>query len=441
MIATTQAPRKLALYGVIVSTTILAIALLAMAFTTGPTEAQSKTYKDPQPCGQGQGAKVTDSPVDQITTGKIALFDAYWDLNTETINNNLCPPSVTEAEEVDDDGNKTVTTTRASANIDIAKTVIHVTDDYKATVVADNAGADQISLAEYPFLRVALDLIGPNGEDLPVPLGTQVYWLRLDDPDTTDVDETSNLVLGFSTALFDEQYWETRDGKKAFQYLYASERDDIYEEHGPHFFAFGAPQASNSVQTKPIWSSVDAHVNEMELDAGEKFQPVQWVFTEPGTHHIQVNVNGQVRQEPPQNAGSDWARVHPEEKTSNSQVRTYTFQSGPLNFNQQPMFQVERSVTENAASGTNVGVPVSVVGGNDGDTLTYGLSGRGSSHFDVVGVPGGGAQVTVASGALLDYEAQATYDLVLESATARTTRATSTRRLTAPWPSKSTWKT
>ena len=94
-------------------------------------------------------------------------------------------------------------------------------------------------------------------------------------------------------------------------------------------------------------------------------------------------------------------------------MRLYTIQSGPLNFNDQPMFQVERSVAENSAAGVKVGAPVPVANGDDGDTLAYGLTGKGSSLFDVAGAPGGGAQVTVAAGALLDYETKSTYDLVL----------------------------
>ena len=411
MIATiTKAPKRFTLYAAGFALSAFVIALLVATFATGPAQAQSKTYPAPQPCGQGH-AKVSDPPVDEITTGEIALFDAYWDLATETINNNLCPPKMVTKTVSDPLAGDTVTMARENANIDIAKTVIHVEDKHKVTVVAGTAGPGQISVDEYPFLREGIELdVNGNPEN-----GTQVYWLRLDDPDTTDVDETSDLVLGFSTALFDDLYWETRGENKPFQYLYASERDDIVEVHGPHFFAFGAPKANDGAHQEAIWSSVDAHVNEMQMDAGEKFHAVQWVFTEPGTHHIQANINGQVRQEAGGTGGkwAGWEKIHPEEKTSSSQVRTYTIQSGPLNFNEQPMFQVERSVTENAPSSTNVGAPVAVTGGNDGDTLTYELSGKGNSHFSVAGTPGGDAQVTVAAGAMLDYETRPSYDLVL----------------------------
>ena len=197
----------------------------------------------------------------------------------------------------------------------------------------------------------------------------------------------------------------------AIQYEYESERDDIYEVHGPHFFAFEAPKKNNGIHARPIWSSVDADVNQVDMGPGKR-KNLQWIFTEAGTHHIQVHVKGHVRQNPPQDAPKDWEKISPNEKTVSSEVRLYTIQAGPLNFNKQPMFQVERSVAENSPSGTKVGDPVAVAMGDDGDTLTYGLKGKGSSHFSVAAVPGG-AQITVATGAMLDYETMPVYDLTL----------------------------
>ncbi len=403
-------PRHIKLAGAMLAIAALVITLLAVNFAAGPAQAQSKTYPDPQPCGQGH-AKVPGNPVDQITTGEIAFFDAYWHIKTKTINNNLCPPAITEQD--DGLGNKTIT--RTDAKIDIAKSVIHVTDTHKVTVINSSAAGynpnavsgPTIDLAEYRFLAKGLGL----GANEAPEAGTQVYWLRLDDPDTDDEDETSDLVLGFSTKLFESKYWESRSGNKPFYYEFESERDNIFEVHGPHFFAFAAPRANNGVQNKAIWDSYDPDTNQMQMEAGVEFQGVQWVFTEPGTHHIQVHAVGHVN-ENVTGASDDWKQNLPEEKTVTSEVRTYTIQSGPLSFNQQPMFQVERSVAENSPAGVKVGDPVMVTGGDDGDTLTYGLRGKGSSHFEVASVSGG-AQVTVARGARLDYETRPTYDLVL----------------------------
>ena len=410
----TNAPRRFTLYAAILAVAALVITLMALTFATDPASAQSKTYPDPQPCGQGQ-AKVAENVANQITSGEIALFDAYWDIPTRTINNNLCPPEMLQTTQSDALGNETVTVTRSDAKIDIAKTVIHVTDDYKVAVVNSNA-ADYdpsavsgpiIDVAEYPSLGKGLGL----GENEAPEAGTEVYWLQLDDPDTVTEDETSDLVLGFSTALFESKYWEARGNNKPFYYEFESERDNIFEVHGPHFFAFDAPMAGDRPQKEAVWDTYEADFRQVQMDPGER-RNLQWIFTEPGTHHIQVHVVGHVN-ETPSDPSDAWEENPPEEKTVTSEVRVYTIQTGPLHFNEQPMFQVERSVTENSPSGVKVGAPVPVAGGDDGDTLTYGLSGKGSSHFRVASEPGGGAQITVAPGALLDYETQPTYDLVL----------------------------
>lgn len=365
-----NAPKQLKLYGAMLAMAALAIALLAVAVATGPAQAQSKTYPNPQPCGQGH-ADVSKKPATKITTGKIVFFDAYWDIHTKTINNNLCPPSLTE----EDDGLGGKTLVRDDVKIDIARTVIHVTDDYKVEVVANNPDADQISLAEYPFLREGLGL-GAN--EAPA-AGTEVYWLRLDDPDTTNENEESALALGFSTALFEAKYWESRNGKKPFQYEFESERDDIEEVHGPHFFAFEAPLANNGVQQDAIWDSYDGDENQLGMDAGEKFHKLQWVFTEPGSHHIEVHIKGHVNPDLT-GASNDWKENLPEEKTVTSEVRTYTIQTGALTFHDQPIFfGGNRSVATDAAAGTFV----------SGEIPLWDVDGR-NIKFEVLNYPYGG---------------------------------------------------
>ncbi len=80
--------------------------------------------------------------------------------------------------------------------------------------------------------------------------------------------------------------------------------------------------------------------------------------------------------------------------------------------NTDPMFFVTRSIAEHSASGTSVGDPVGVKDPNSGDTLTFSLTGTGSDQFTASSVSGG-AQIAVASGAILDYETESVYDLVL----------------------------
>ena len=66
-----------------------------------------------------------------------------------------------------------------------------------------------------------------------------------------------------------------------------------------------------------------------------------------------------------------------------------------------------RSVEENSLAGTNVGEPVTATD-REGDTLTYSLSGSDSFSIDANG------QITVASGANLDYETKSIYRVTVE---------------------------
>ena len=78
--------------------------------------------------------------------------------------------------------------------------------------------------------------------------------------------------------------------------------------------------------------------------------------------------------------------------------------------NNEPQFGAEsdsRSVDENAAAGTNVG-NVIVATDLDGDTLTYALTGSAAFVIDV-----SSGQISVASGAVLDHETQASYSLTI----------------------------
>ncbi|MYC38675.1 MAG: hypothetical protein F4X66_17445, partial [Chloroflexi bacterium] len=65
-----------------------------------------------------------------------------------------------------------------------------------------------------------------------------------------------------------------------------------------------------------------------------------------------------------------------------------------------------RSVDENTPAGTSVGAPV-VATDDDGDTLTYSLTGSDAFTIDASG------QITVASGADLDYETQASHKVTV----------------------------
>ena len=80
--------------------------------------------------------------------------------------------------------------------------------------------------------------------------------------------------------------------------------------------------------------------------------------------------------------------------------------------NVNPKFFVERSIAEDAASGTLVGQPVRVKEPDVGNTLTFNLTGDGAADFTVSAV-NGDAQIAVGPFSL-DYESIASYDLTLE---------------------------
>ena len=107
----------------------------------------------------------------------------------------------------------TVTTRSTSpSGIDIEEAIMHVQNEpYQVDVVATNAEATggQLSLEEYPDVRKGHFTLGKTD---PVPEGTKVWWLRLDDPDTgtetNPVDETSDLSPG----LLHCSCWTTSTG-------------------------------------------------------------------------------------------------------------------------------------------------------------------------------------------------------------------------------------
>ena len=90
--------------------------------------------------------------------------------------------------------------------------------------------------------------------------------------------------------------------------------------------------------------------------------------------------------------------------------------------NRAPVFSegesATRSVAENAA-GANVGSPVSATDRDQGDTLTYTLSGADAASFDIVSTSG-----QIRTSATLDYETKASY-VVTVTATDRSLAADS----------------
>ena len=254
--------------------------------------------------------------------------------------------------------------------------------------------------------------------------GQTVWWLKVDDESTPNVDEDSALAMGFSAALFDSDYWylegDTDDGAKPLQYEFEVIREPgIPVDEQGHVFAFDDSPAPTEGEDagikKAYWDSSEVDANALPLYPGD-YHHFQWAFTKPGTYVISVQLKGHVRQENPHLPGDEgydenWKPIS-EDYVVTSEVRQYVFQIGPLTLNHQPGFIVERSVDENSAADTPVGDPVAVHRG-DHDTLTYSLSGAGHSLFSVEADEDGNAQIKVAENARLDHELRKSYRLTL----------------------------
>ena len=412
MSAITNASIPLKLLGSVLTLALIAAVAVAVTLTAGPTQAQNatNTYADPQPCGPGAATAFQPEP-HEIHEGHYALFDAYWQWtssenldNTGILHTNTCPPLVTRTTQVnpETEEEETVTTLTASG-IDIDEAIFHVLDEYKATVVSSasqNPSGVEISTAEYVKLA---DYAAA---------GSQVWWLRLDDPDT-DADETSDLTLGFSTKRFDDQYWgDAEDGSPPLRYKYELQRyPGISPSDHPHFLAYRAPKSNNG-EAELVWDSARADVEDLLMEPGE-LEDLQWVFTKPGTYVLSVHLQGWVRQTRPDDAERDWARISGN-VTETSEVKRYVIQVGTeLDENEPPVFGVNLTVPENSPADTLVGAPIPIFEG-EADTFYYSLSGDGHEHFALEPATNPHAvQIKVAAGANLDYETKSTYELTL----------------------------
>ena len=421
MQAIAATPKKIALYAAALALAALVVTVLAASFATGSAQAQESgnTAQPPTPCGVNAG-KVPEHPDEEFSEGHVALFDAYWDRTTQTLNMNLCPPLAEHTIVTDPLGQVTgIITGRTASNIDINQTVFHAGEDFAHTVTA----ADK---AKYPFL--------PK-------VGTKVWWLEQDDPIAEAAEpageEEPELVLGLSAGLLKEADWyrPSLDGDttlKPLQYEFEAERDN--EGNVLPFVVF-----ENDSKT-PIWDSRDADTNSIEIDPGE-YRHYNWVFfpkaDQSHTYVLEVHLKGHVRTLPAQGitpAGwkpLTWPKgengeqlpydrtsllMDEIEKTVTSEVKHYTVHVGPLHINEQPRFGAYGKVTAGAAAGTVV-VPNISVYGVDGDTLYYKLEGEGADNFKVVeGMLGSwlSVNIAVAENASLTAGDPAYYDLQLK---------------------------
>ena len=449
---------------------VAAVMLLAGSFTTSAAQAQggntggstgsnTSPWPDPQPCGPGAATAFQPEP-HEVTTGHFALFDSYEyieaalpdDANQapspSVLRTNTCPPKVTITKTDDGRGNVTVTTTRKRSNIDIDEAIFHVLHKHKATVV-DSSKPDHvpgavtgptIDLKEYPDV----------GEGASV--GDEVWWLRLDDPDTV-ADEKSDMSLGFSTALLPKKHWlnstdlDPKGSSQGLRYIFEVERFPGSDSGNPrHFYVYEAPKAGNETQEDPVWNSTRVHFPEevVQMNPGEH-KDLQWVFTEEGTYLISVHIRGYVRQVNPDGAAdpeyAEWKRISGN-VTETSEVKQYTIQVGdPLVEMEPPTFGVNPSVPENSPPGTKVGDPIPVYN-SEAETLEYKLTGKGSDHFKPVGATNPHTvQIVVKEEPAWTTRHRLPTTSPSRLPTTWTTRTTGTLRWTTSWWSGSIWKT
>ena len=187
------------------------------------------------------------------------------------------------------------------------------------------------------------------------------------------------------------------------------------------FFVFHVENGELDV----MWRTDEADTNAYGITPGT-YDHAYWAFTKPGTYVFHVQAKGYPNHNLPGDAISDATTV-------TSEVRRYTFHVGDLTVNQDPIFEVTRSVPENTVFGNNVGDPI-CVNDIDDDTLCFNLHGHGAhENFIIHGSPDPNnkcgsftavnrsaatgpicAQIHVKIGASLDYETTASYDLELE---------------------------
>ena len=423
-------PTKTILYGAALTAVALVIALLAVSFATGSAQADGHssstdsgntdsdinldTYDDPQPCGPGAGAESMEEP-HKISSGHYALFDAYWRTTKKGnqgldgpgvgyLHTNLCPPEM-----VSDDFTGDLTRSARTGGMDVDEIIMHVLDTHTTTVATTTAEATdgQLSLEEYPAVGEAVEP------------GHRVWWLQLDDPRTTGKNEKSDLSVGFSTLLLDDEDWYREDDQgnplKPLRYKFEVERHPTNPTDVPHFFAYEAPDIraeSPETGVKLVWDSTKAGQGEMLMDPGE-FRALQWVFTKPGTYLLWVHLLGDVKKHPQREAWKDISV----NKTETSEVYRYTFQVGSeLDETEPPIFGASRSVLENSPGGVNVGDPIPVYNA-EAPVLYYELTGKGHSNFELASSTSSAphaVQIVMAEGANLDYETDSTtYELNL----------------------------
>ena len=343
----------------------------------------------PTPPQQTEPDSCSDSPAQVVSSGRYALLDVYWDPTDKYLVNNPCPPAVTH--------NADETVTRIASNIDIGRTIMHVSGDSNLTPRA-NSDADY---AKWPFLypnAVDNDDNGTvEGSEIGEPYSTNVWALHDCSHDADPPPTEHDLCIGVSAGLLRASDWRHIDFE-----MESVRQPSIAPQDRGQAFVFYKYDDVPLGEEQVLWGTRDPSDTGIDIAPGEYLHP-RWAFTQPGTYRFQVHVNGVV------DSRSTITRA----TSVTSEVSTYTFYVGPLTLNQAPVFGIERAVPENSAAGVAAGRPAPVLDEDAGDTHTFNLTGGGADKF-TLSATGDGVQIVVADGAVLNYEDRQSYDLTLQ---------------------------
>ncbi len=286
----THAPRHYILIGTILALAALAIVLLlasgsgASARTTasdlaapgsGLLPQQDEPQTEPEACAT--------NPAEVVVMGSVALFDVYWDPETETLNNNPCPPAVVHTDHVDPDTEQTTEiTTRSPSDVDIGHTVVHLRHQVaRRTLVAKRDGQ------EVQASELAVDPDGPLwGAYPPGEENKQVWFLPVFATEEEEHAHAQELAfhLGFSAGLLRDEDW---NGDILYDF-------EVIREPGidPSDRGIILASRSNSFSRADVqWDTRHPDRNPVQVEPGEYVHRA-WAFTKPGTYVLEVQAKG-----------------------------------------------------------------------------------------------------------------------------------------------------
>ena len=279
----------------------LVVTMLAVTLTAGPAQATTtqdlvlapqEKGGDPRPSGQVPPPPPTPKPTPQptdpeacsdtparvVSRGHYAVFDVYWNGDDKNLIINPCPPGATH--------NADESTTRAASNIDIGRTIMHISGGSNLTPRA-NSDADY---AKWPFLYPnAADKNGDGtitGNEIGAPWSANIWSLHDCSHDADPPPTEDDLCMGVSAGLLRSSDWNHID------YEMESVREEgIAPADRGQVFVFYPHDDVPAGEEQVLWSSYDAANTGIDIGPSKYVHP-RWAFTQPGTYRIQAHVNG-----------------------------------------------------------------------------------------------------------------------------------------------------